>query len=253
VEHLSSYLYSKTAGVVAAFIVLCLLERLFPARYWIGGLQRVMRNVGLAVFNFVASPLIVVPLAAWASTHALDWRPAVWSGSWGLVADLIVLDLWIYAWHRMNHVVPFLWRFHEVHHLDEMLDTSSALRFHFGEVILSSLFRAVVIYLLAMPLASVVVFEVLVLISALFHHSNLKLPSGFERLLSFVIVTPAIHWVHHHAKRSDTDSNYATVLSVWDLLFRSRSSFLRTLDMPIGVEGRKERSFLRLIFKPFSD
>ena len=75
--------------------------------------------------------------------------------------DLLLLDCWIYWWHRINHRLPLLWRFHEVHHLDEMLDTTSALRFHFGEVVLSSFVRAGLIFMLAMPLASVVVFEVL--------------------------------------------------------------------------------------------
>jgi sterol desaturase/sphingolipid hydroxylase (fatty acid hydroxylase superfamily) len=182
----------------------------------------------------------------------MNWRPEFWSGWFGLGLDLLLLDFWIYWWHRINHVVPFLWRFHEIHHLDEMLDTTSALRFHFGEVILSSLVRAAVIFALAMPLSSVVVFEVLVLVSALFHHSNLKLPTAFERALSFIIVTPSIHWVHHHAKRVDTDSNYSTVLSVWDHLFGSRSQTVRTVDMPIGVERVRERGFLSLILKPFT-
>jgi sterol desaturase/sphingolipid hydroxylase (fatty acid hydroxylase superfamily) len=170
----------------------------------------------------------------------------------GLGLDLVLLDAWIYWWHRINHLVPFLWRFHEVHHLDEMLDTTSALRFHFGEVVLSSLVRAAIIFVLAVPLSSVVVFEIVVLVSALFHHSNLKLPQKLERVLSFIIVTPSIHWVHHHAKRIDTDSNYSTVLSVWDRLFSSRSKTDRTVDMPMGVERMAERGLLGLILKPFT-
>jgi sterol desaturase/sphingolipid hydroxylase (fatty acid hydroxylase superfamily) len=102
-----------------------------------------------------------------------------------------------------------------------------------------------------MPLSSVVIFEIVVLASALFHHSNLKLPSGFERALSFFIVTPSIHWVHHHAKQSDTDSNYSTVLSLWDHVFSSRSKTSRSTDMKIGVERVAERSLTGLIIKPF--
>ena len=109
--------------------------------------------------------------------------------------------LWIYWWHRANHELPFLWRFHAVHHYDELLDTSSAVRFHFGEVALSALARAGVIVLLDLPLASVVLFEGLVLMAAIFHHSDARLPPAIERPLSRVIVTPSIHWVHHHARR----------------------------------------------------
>ena len=132
-----------------------------------------------------------------------------------------------------------------------MLDTTTALRFHFGEVILSSLVRAAVIFVLAVPLSSVIVFEVMVLVSALFQHSNLRLPKAFERALSWFIVTPSIHWVHHHAVRADTDSNYSTVLSVWDRLFGSRSLTRRTAEMPIGVEKRPEKDVLGLILRPF--
>jgi sterol desaturase/sphingolipid hydroxylase (fatty acid hydroxylase superfamily) len=251
-ENLSAILSSKAAIIPAVFVLLFTLERLFPVAQWIGGATRVLKNLALAILNFVASPLIVIPITAYAAAHVLNWRPDFWSGWLGLGLDLVLLDAWIYWWHRINHLVPFLWRFHEVHHLDEMLDTTSALRFHFGEVVLSSLVRAAVVFVLAVPLSSVVIFEILVLVSALFHHSNLKLPHKLERALSFVIVTPSIHWVHHHAKRIDTDSNYSTVLSVWDRIFSSRSTTVRTVDMPMGVERVAERGLLGLILKPFT-
>jgi sterol desaturase/sphingolipid hydroxylase (fatty acid hydroxylase superfamily) len=241
------FLSSKTAIVLAVFLMLFLLERLFPVAVWGKGFSRVVKNLVLASFNFIASPLIVIPITAFATGHILEWRPAFWSGWTGLALDLLLLDLWIYWWHRANHRLPFLWRFHEVHHLDEMLDTTSALRFHFGEVVLSSLVRAAVIVVLGVPLASVVAFEALVLVSAIFHHSNLKLPTGLEKLLSLIIVTPSIHWVHHHAKQKDTDANYSTVLSIWDHLFSSRSTLARTPDMKIGVEGRAEKDLWGLL------
>lgn len=250
-ERIAEYLSFKALIIPVVFLSLCLLERLFPVAQWLGGVSRVVKNLSIAAFNFIASPLIVIPITAFAAGHVINWRPEFWSGWLGLGLDLLLLDLWIYWWHRINHLVPFLWRFHEVHHLDEMLDTSSALRFHFGEVILSSLVRAVVIFALAMPLSSVVLFEIVVLVSALFHHSNLKLPQALERALGFIIVTPSIHWVHHHAKRSDTDSNYATVLSFWDHVFKSRSPTTRTTTMKIGVENMRERGFVGLILKPF--
>jgi sterol desaturase/sphingolipid hydroxylase (fatty acid hydroxylase superfamily) len=244
------FLTSKAAYILLAFAVLFALERAFPVARAIGGIGRVLKNLLLAVFNFIASPLIVIPITALAATHALEWRPLWWSGWLGLAIDLLLLDMWIYWWHRVNHVLPLLWRFHEVHHLDETLDTTSALRFHFGEVILSSLVRAVVIFILDMPLTTVVVFEALVLISALFHHSNVRLPVGLEHALSFVIVTPSIHWVHHHAIRADTDSNYSTILSIWDRVFGSRSKTIRTTDMKVGVENQADRTLPGLILRP---
>ncbi len=234
-------------GFVAVFFA---LGRLFPFAKTTG-YGRVVKNFSLAAFNIVLSPLIVIPVSIYAAQHAYGWRPEWWDGWPGLVLDVLLLDIWIYWWHRANHVVPFLWRFHEVHHLDETLDASSALRFHFGEVLLSSLVRAAVILVLAMPLSSVVVFETIIAMASIFHHSNVRLPKSFERGLSFIIVTPAIHWVHHHALRRDTDSNYATFLSLWDWVFTSWSLTVRSVEMPVGVEGKHDEDLGSLITRPF--
>jgi sterol desaturase/sphingolipid hydroxylase (fatty acid hydroxylase superfamily) len=216
-----------------------------------GGWWRVGRNLGLWLANVGLSPLVVLPVSLWAAGHHLGWRPQWWSGAPGLALDIVLLDFLIYWWHRANHVVPLLWRFHEIHHLDRFLDTTTALRFHFGEVLLSALARAAVIALLDVPFTSIVAFETLVLAAALFHHSNLVLPVGFERALSKVVITPSIHWVHHHARQQDTDSNYGTIFSFWDPPFGSKSPTQRTLDMPIGVEALAERPFPQLLLRPF--
>jgi sterol desaturase/sphingolipid hydroxylase (fatty acid hydroxylase superfamily) len=250
-EGFSFLLTYKGAVVLGTLALLLIAERLVPVANVVGGVKRVAKNLSLAGLNAILSWAVVVPLSAFAASHALDWRPSWWSGWPGLLLDLLILDCWIYWWHRANHEWPVLWRFHEVHHLDEFLDASSALRFHFGEVLLSSLVRAGVILLLGVPLLSVVVFETLLALSAMFHHSNIRLPPRLERALSLLIVTPSIHWVHHHAIRRDTDSNYSALLSVWDRLFRSRSATRRTPDMPIGTEGRKDRPLGGLIARPF--
>lgn len=250
-EQLTHLLAWKGVVVLGTLALLLVLERLIPMAKVVGGIRRVLKNLSLAGFNAVFSWAIVVPVSAFAASHALGWRPLWWSGWTGLLLDIVVLDCWIYWWHRANHVCPLLWRFHEVHHLDEFLDASSALRFHFGEVLISSLVRAAVILVMGVPLLSVVVFETLLALNTMFHHSDIRLPPRLERALSFVIVTPSIHWVHHHAIRRDTDSNYASLLSFWDRLFASRSATVRTPDMPIGTEGLTDRGLPGLIARPF--
>ena len=247
----------KTAIIATFFVVFALWERWRPAddrplllRLWratAAAWRRIGRHTGLFLLNALAGPAIVVPVTWWAQSVSLGLRPDWWS----VWLDLLVLDLWIYWWHRANHEIPLLWRFHQVHHLDELLDTTSAFRFHVGEVILSALVRALVIVALGMPLTSVVLFEALVLACAIFHHSDARLPEGVERWMSRLIITPGIHWVHHHAIRSDTDSNYGTLFSFWDRLFRSTSRTSRFLGMPIGVERMRDRPLLRLLAAPF--
>jgi sterol desaturase/sphingolipid hydroxylase (fatty acid hydroxylase superfamily) len=245
----------KSMAVLLWLAVLFAAERAWPAAPYPDAAprkpRRLLGNGVLWGINALLSAAAVVPLTAWAAGAAPHWRPSWWSGWGGLALDLLILDGLIYWWHRANHVVPFLWRFHSVHHLDRTLDTTSALRFHFGEVALSAAARAVVVLALAVPLVSVLVFETLLLIATIFHHSNLRLAPRLERALSRAVVTPSIHWVHHHRLRRDTDSNYSTVLSIWDPLFRSRSPTRRTPDLEIGVEGREELPVLGLVTEPF--
>jgi sterol desaturase/sphingolipid hydroxylase (fatty acid hydroxylase superfamily) len=124
------------------------------------------------------------------------------------------------------------------------------VRFHPGEVLLAAVARLPVIALAAMHVTSVVLFDGLVIGAALFHHSNLRLPRRLEDGLRKLIVTPAHHWVHHHARRVDTDSNYGTLLTVWDRLFASFSPTERTPGLRIGVEGEGELGLPQLVARP---
>ena len=249
-EHLLAY---KGVAVGLWLAIFFIAERLHPAAPFPAGTPwpRLLRNLVLAAVNLVLSPLIVLPLTALAAGHSLPWRPDWWSGSVGLVLDLLLLDFLIYWWHRWNHEWPFLWRFHGVHHLDRFLDSTSALRFHFGEVLISALARAGVILLIGFPLGSILAFETLVLLATIFHHSDLRLPPPLEATLTRLVITPSIHWVHHHRRKQDTDSNYGTVFSFWDRLFGSANPTQRQMTMAIGVEGEEECAVPELILRPF--
>ena len=256
----AAWLIAAKAGCVGTWLATALIgENWRPAAvvplslagYGGAWFKRWARNIGLFALNIPLSAIIVLPLTAWAVQHPIWHRPAWMLGPAFLPIDLLLLDLWIYWWHRANHELPLLWRFHQVHHRDQFLDATSALRFHFGEVALSAAMRAIIIVLLATPFASVLVFETLVLMAAIFHHANWRLPQDAERALARVVITPGQHWVHHHARRADTDSTYGTICSFWDRLFRTTTPTPRTPRMPIGVEGRGEENFLRLLMLPF--
>jgi sterol desaturase/sphingolipid hydroxylase (fatty acid hydroxylase superfamily) len=240
----------KAWVIAAVFALLFVTERLAPAASAPPAPGRLVTNGAMWLLVLLTSPAIVLPLTVIASEHPLWERPDV--PTWlMLIGDVAALDLWAYWLHRAYHEAPLMWRLHSVHHLDERLDSTSAFRFHFAEVALSALLRMAPIVLFAIPLAHVVIFETILLASAIFHHSNLRLPQCVERAISRVIVTPSIHWVHHHAATADTNSNYAAILSLWDPLFRTRSPNRRTPEMRIGVEGRGERPFFRLLVAPF--
>lgn len=254
VKDLTTWLVIAKAGIVLGWFALFFVaERLLPAVQPVAptGPGRLVRNVAFWGINAVLSPLTVLPATAWAAAHHPYTRPDWWSDWPGLALDILILDFLIYWWHRANHEWPWLWRFHGVHHLDQFLDSTTAVRFHFGEMLLSAGARTIVVLLAAFPFSSIVVFEALLLCATIFHHSNLRLPPRMERVLSWVIVTPGIHWVHHHAVRTDTDSNYGTLFSFWDWSFRTRSPTRRTPTMAIGVEGETDRTLPVLLLRPF--
>lgn len=239
--------------VAAWFAALFTMERVRPAAPPPVARIRLVVNGALGAVVLLISPLIVLPLTAYASDHALWNRPEATPGWMTLIVDIVVLDFWTYWLHRAYHEIPLMWRLHAPHHLDGHLDTTTALRFHAGEVALSAILRMGPILLLAMPFGHVVIFETLLLAASVFHHSNLRLPSSIEATLSRLVVTPSIHWVHHHADRRDTNSNYATLFSLWDRAFGTRSRTRRRPDMKIGLEGLQDRPLFLLLLAPFKE
>jgi sterol desaturase/sphingolipid hydroxylase (fatty acid hydroxylase superfamily) len=189
-----------------------------------------VRNLGIAVFNTAALGLIfgaiTVTIAKWTTQNHYGLLHVVGlTSTIQFVLALVLLDGWMYFWHRANHVVPLLWRFHRMHHSDRQMDVTTATRFHLGEHIGASVLRLGLIPLLGLEIWNLVVYESLVFAVIQFHHADISIGQG-DRCLRLFIVTPDMHKVHHSDRQPETDSNYSTVLSIWDRLagtFRMRS------------------------------
>lgn len=256
-------LLAAKGAIVGGWLILALIiEQWRPAApapiglagYGAAWFTRWGRNFGFFILNSALSGLFVLPVTVWAALNA-PWARAALVGphvpAWAwLPLDLVLLDFWIYWWHRANHEWRFLWRFHEVHHRDRHLDATTAVRFHFGEIALSAMARAIVIAALAVPLTSVVAFEILAIVATIFHHANWRIPQGIERRLAKVVITPSRHWVHHHRAQADTDSTYGTIFSFWDRWLRTTTPTERAILMPLGVEGKDELPMIALIGRP---
>jgi len=211
-----------------AALGLCLwLESLVP--FYMDRSQRVQHGVrnlliGLAngtVLLLVFSGLIA-SAAHWGSLHpvGLLHHLPLPEGAKPWVS-FIVFDLWMYFWHRANHKIPFLWRFHRVHHADSALDATSGYRFHVGEMVLSTILRLAVIPLLGITLQDLLLYELILQPVVLFHHSNINLPERLDRWMRAFFVSPNMHRIHHSDIQEETDSNYASIFSVWDRLSRT--------------------------------
>ncbi len=249
-----SALALKAAATALWFALVAAWERISPAACepQTAPRGRRVRNGGLWLMNALLNPLLGAPIAVWATQTDVWTRPDWAAGAAGIALDLLMLDAWMYVWHRLNHEAPLLWRFHAIHHRDEWLDATSAVRFHPGEVILSAFARAPVLIVCDVSFVAVIAYEALALASAIFHHSNVRLAPGVERTLRRVIVTPSHHWLHHHAKQRDTNSNYATVLTLWDRLFGTYNRAPRTPGLTIGLEGARDEGLSSLLRAPFA-
>lgn len=152
------------------------------------------------------------------------------------LAAVLMLDAWTYAWHRMNHRIPLLWRFHRVHHSDPHMDVTTASRFHLGEIVLSSVLRMPLIYLLGIRLEHLALYELLMFAVVQFHHANVSVGGRADRVLGWFIVTPFMHKIHHSRWQPETDSNYSSFLSVWDRLFRSFRTTADPARLQLGLD-----------------
>ncbi|MGY8767741.1 MAG: sterol desaturase family protein [Pirellulales bacterium] len=137
-----------------------------------------------------------------------------------LILGLLLLDVWMYLWHRANHVIPFLWCFHRMHHSDNQMDVTSATRFHLCEHLISATLRLGLILLLGLSVSHLVVYHALMVFTTQFHHANISL-GRFDKWVRLVIVSPDMHKVHHSREQVETDSNYSVVLSIWDRIGRT--------------------------------
>jgi sterol desaturase/sphingolipid hydroxylase (fatty acid hydroxylase superfamily) len=169
-------------------------------------------------------------------------------------ASLLLLDYTLYAWHVLTHRVPLLWRFHAVHHVDLDLDASTAVRFHFGELLLSVPWRAAQVAAIGVSERDLRLWQQLVLVSVLFHHSNVRLPEALERLLAVFVVTPRLHGIHHADVEAIRDANWSSGLTVWDWLHGTLRTDVPQDSITIGVDGYEDPAQVtlpRILALPF--
>ena len=244
----------STTLIIGAFGVFLWLERRRPLRRRTveSKLIRNVRNLAVAALGATALQIAERPVI-----ERLAWL--VERRRWGLLRRarlplgleialaVILLDYTLYLWHVLTHRVPLLWRFHVAHHADLDLDASTALRFHVGELMLSIPWRAAQVVLIGVRPLALSVWQNLLLLSILFHHSNVRLPIKTERWLNHLVVTPRMHGIHHSIIPEETDSNWSSGLTVWDRLHGTLRLNVPQDEIVIGVPGYREPGEVELV------
>jgi sterol desaturase/sphingolipid hydroxylase (fatty acid hydroxylase superfamily) len=234
----------QPVALVAGLAVFSTWETVAPFFPHPGGRARLrhgVRNLTVAALNglvivvvFAAATVFVADRTAahrWGVLNQVPLSPM----AHGLLA-ILVFDVWTYWWHRMNHRIPFLWRFHRMHHSDPEMDVTTGTRFHFGEIAMSSTIRLALIPAIGIPLVPMLIYDAILTASVQFHHSNTALPRRADRWLRYLLVSPFMHKVHHSRWRPETDSNYSSLLSVWDRLFGSYQEKEDYREIRLGLD-----------------
>ena len=248
--------------VLGALAILIWQERRRPLR------RRVEPDLPHGVRNFAIASAGALAMIVCESPVIQPLASMVEQRRWGLLGvvnlpfwaeagvALLLMDYTFYLWHVLLHRAPLLWRFHAVHHVDLDLDTTTALRFHFGEVIASVPWRVAQVLIIGLSPATFALWQVWFALCVMFHHSNLRLPIKWERRINRVLVTPRMHGVHHSNRSEETNSNWSSGLTVWDWLHGTLLLSVPQDRIRIGVPAFNDPHKVRLaevLVQPFRE
>jgi sterol desaturase/sphingolipid hydroxylase (fatty acid hydroxylase superfamily) len=222
---ISSETLVRLGFFAAIFFVVAQSEKIAPRRILLKSkFKRWISNLGMQIIDVVVLclifPIFPVGLAVicgqrgWGLLNYCRIIPPM-----ALIIGVLALDFIIYLQHRMFHFVPVFWRVHMVHHTDEDIDVTTAVRFHPLEIILSLAIKFAAVAAIGAPPLSVLIFEIILNGASMFNHGNIKIPLSFDRVIRMVLVTPDMHRVHHSVIARETNSNYGFSFPWWDRLF----------------------------------
>ncbi|MDY0089926.1 MAG: sterol desaturase family protein [Flavobacteriaceae bacterium] len=249
------------AGGIAIFWIIEGAFPLFKMKYnkWQHAGINIFFTLTTIIVNF-AMAFILLMAAEFTVQHnfgILNWLPEMNIWIYTLIGLLLLDFIGAYLVHLIEHKVKFLWRFHLIHHTDTWIDTTSANRHHPGESVIRFIFTTIGVLIVGSPMWMVFLYQSLSVVFSQFNHANIPLPKKIDKYLSYIIVSPDMHKVHHHYKLPYTDSNYGNIFSVWDRIFGTYT-YLDRKKIVYGVdthmnpnEHNKLKNLLKIPFQKY--
>lgn len=237
---------------LSILIILIMAEILFPKKKrihnrkdrWItNGLITLINTASVNIVH-IAIPLIAIVAAIDVSNGKMGLFNIINFPIWiEIILTVIILDLIIWGQHFLSHKIPFVWRFHRMHHTDRDLDVTTAVRFHPFEIIFSMFIKITAIYILGASAIAVIIFEIMLNGMAMFNHANLRIPFRIENILRKFIVTPDLHRIHHSIYIDEHNKNFGFSLSIWDKIFKCYLDQPRDghKDMKLGLKWQNDK------------
>ncbi len=231
---------------------------LLPLHYKKNKLQHASVNFGFTIIHLLIHTLLailIVLLADWCQKQSFGlvyWLHA--NILFTIIIAVLALDFSSWLVHIVMHKSKLLWRFHLIHHSDNNVDVTTGLRHHPGDSLLRGIFFMLLIFISGAPMYTVMIYQTMLVMSTAFTHANISLPKGLDKALSYILVSPNMHKVHHHWKQPYTDCNYGGVFSIWDRLL-STFKKLDPKEIRYGLDryypNEKDEDFVALMKKPF--
>lgn len=217
------------------------------------GVNFVFTVIHLVIHTFLA--IVIIALSDWCRDQQFGLVYWFGAGVWAAaLIGIFALDFSSWLVHWVMHKNKFFWRFHVIHHSDTNVDVTTGLRHHPGDSLLRGIFFLLLIFVSGAPMYSVMMYQTLVVLATAFTHANISLPSKLDKALSYFLISPNMHKVHHHWKQPFTDSNYGAVFSIWDRLLGTFMKLDKSM-IRYGIDRdypeEKDENLAMLLKKPF--
>ena len=252
----------RLAFIGGSLVILWMVESAIPLmhlHYKKDKVRHAAVNIFFTIIHIVIHSgfaVLIISLSDWARTE--NFGLVYWLNS-SVIATIIISALvldFFGGWlsHLVEHKVPLFWRMHIIHHSDNNIDVTSGLRHHPLESVWRGLFFLLAIFISGAPMYAVMIYQTLLTVFTGFTHANISLPQVVDKVISYVLVSPNMHKVHHHWKQPYTDSNYGGVFSIWDRLFGTFKT-LEPTELKYGLDryypNEKDEDIFALMKKPF--
>ncbi|MEO5947918.1 MAG: sterol desaturase family protein, partial [Chitinophagaceae bacterium] len=210
-EHLSEKRI-QTIIIFGVFLLQYLFEHVFPEQKKYNDLNNEGRNGLVGIINvvllFIPSALLV-ELLSLISKNKIGLLQQFSFPFWLLLPlTIILMDFFMYWWHRFNHTYKFLWRFHRFHHQEKKMNSTTVFRFHTFELLLSTIFKASFYFIIGFTFLPILVYELLFFAAVIVHHSNINITESFDGVYRQLFSSPLMHRIHHSQVQEETDTNY---------------------------------------------
>ncbi len=247
--------------IVGGITIFWFLEGLFPLvrfnyKKWQHAIPNFFFTLTTIVIN-LSMAFLLLNTSDWTIHNnfgLLQWIPGL--TLWGeIILGVLLLDfVGAYLPHYTEHRIKPLWMIHLVHHSDPNVDTTTANRHHPLESIIRFLFTLLGIFIIGTSIGIVMLYQALSLVSTQFNHANIRLPKKLDQWISYIIVSPDMHKIHHHYRLPYTDTNFGNIFSIWDRMFGTFSNYEREkiiYGVDVFPDEKKNSQIKSLLKQPF--